>query len=83
MISLRKSSERGFDDHGWGQSHFSFSFADYYDPAHMGFGTLRALSGAGRFAILTMCMDKADGKAAASVFAKLQAAKRTTQTQGA
>ena len=37
-------------------------------------GTLRALSGAGRFAILTMCMDKADGKAAASVFAKLQAA---------
>lgn len=43
MISLRKSSERGFDDHGWGQSHFSFSFADYYDPAHMGFGTLRAL----------------------------------------
>ncbi len=43
MITLRKSSERGFDDHGWGQSHFSFSFADYYDPAHMGVGTLRAL----------------------------------------
>ncbi|MCQ9373498.1 pirin family protein [Methyloversatilis sp. XJ19-13] len=43
MISLRKSSERGFDDHGWGHSHFSFSFADYHDPDHMGFGVLRAL----------------------------------------
>ncbi len=36
MIDLRKSSDRGYDDHGWGQSRFSFSFADYYDPAHMG-----------------------------------------------
>ena len=43
MINLRKYSERGFDDHGWGQSHFSSSFVDYHDPAHMGFGFLRAL----------------------------------------
>lgn len=43
MIDLRKSSDRGYDDHGWGQSRFSFSFADYYDPAHMGYGVLRAL----------------------------------------
>ena len=37
-------------------------------------GTLLALSRAGRFSILTMCMDKADTKAVAEVFAKLQAA---------
>jgi len=43
MIDLRKSSDRGHDDHGWGQSRFSFSFADYHDSAHMGFGVLRAL----------------------------------------
>ena len=43
MIDLRKSSDRGYDDHDWGQSRFSFSFADYYDPAHMGYGVLRAL----------------------------------------
>ncbi|HET9995128.1 MAG TPA: pirin family protein [Candidatus Acidoferrum sp.] len=44
MMNILKSEERGHANHGWLDSHFTFSFADYFDPEHVQFRTLRVMN---------------------------------------
>src|SRR5581483_3114747 len=44
MIRIRRSEDRGHANHGWLDTHYTFSFSDYFDPEHVSFRSLRVLN---------------------------------------
>jgi quercetin 2,3-dioxygenase len=44
MLEIRRSRDRGYDDHGWLKTYYTFAFADYYDPEHVDFGPLKVMN---------------------------------------
>jgi redox-sensitive bicupin YhaK (pirin superfamily) len=44
MLEVRRNRDRGYDDHGWLKSWYTFVYADYYDPEHVDFGPLKVLN---------------------------------------
>ncbi|MBS0416337.1 MAG: pirin family protein [Proteobacteria bacterium] len=44
MLEVRRSRDRGYDDHGWLKSWYTFVYADYYDPEHVDFGPLKVMN---------------------------------------
>ncbi len=44
IINIHKANERGYSDFGWLKSHFTFSFAEYFNPLRQKFGVIRALN---------------------------------------
>ncbi|HTU49742.1 MAG TPA: pirin family protein [Acidobacteriaceae bacterium] len=44
MLNIRLNEDRGHANHGWLDTHFTFSFSNYYDPEHMGFRALRVIN---------------------------------------
>ena len=60
MLELRRSRDRGYDDHGWLKTYYTFSFADYYDPEHVAKVCARLAAKDAALAGMAACMAAID-----------------------